>query len=309
MKIQDMTLTPDRQGYLGDLMSKSFPELKELLDRQEKILLNRKFVERLPDKGERTKTFAVHLKQLIELKSRGLSSSTAYTDLMKGVPKLYKKSQTEENVNDQDIRDKDMLDSDIARDDLNVNILPEIKNNNTVSKITQAAMLDSSASLVTSLEKMSIDSSNSQKHQTDKEPYINSYERVIKKAEATFSNSKPKFFAHRTLHDNHIPPSPYVHNTRPIKSERIEESAVNLPNYKFPNSKLISIEESVKILVQQKVLNEELITQRAARKLADQLSPKMDIYLPADTDMRYREHTRADQDSDDDDDVSQDEEY
>lgn len=38
---QNMNLTPDRQGYLGGLKDRTTAELKELLERQEKILSKR----------------------------------------------------------------------------------------------------------------------------------------------------------------------------------------------------------------------------------------------------------------------------
>lgn len=63
------------QGYVGNLQQKTLPELQELLDRQEKILVKPKFLESLPDKGEKVKIFAQTLHQLIsERQDSGISS-------------------------------------------------------------------------------------------------------------------------------------------------------------------------------------------------------------------------------------------
>ncbi|XP_039266657.2 uncharacterized protein LOC120342056 [Styela clava] len=60
----------NKQGYLGDLEEKSEPELNELLERQEKMLKNKKFVERLPDKGEKIQNFVKTLKELLEKREK-----------------------------------------------------------------------------------------------------------------------------------------------------------------------------------------------------------------------------------------------
>lgn len=49
-----MALTQDRQGYLGKLENKTLPELKELLERQEKILSD-KYVEHTGGKKKKLK--------------------------------------------------------------------------------------------------------------------------------------------------------------------------------------------------------------------------------------------------------------
>ncbi|KAJ8247880.1 hypothetical protein GJAV_G00251610 [Gymnothorax javanicus] len=53
----------DRQGYTGDLQSKSREELCEMLHRQEKLLSNKRFIQSLPDKGKKISDFAqrIHL--------------------------------------------------------------------------------------------------------------------------------------------------------------------------------------------------------------------------------------------------------
>ncbi|XP_014608996.1 PREDICTED: uncharacterized protein LOC106789364 [Polistes canadensis] len=47
----------ENQGYIDNLANKSKTELEELLERQNKMLANKKFISMLPDKGEKIKTF------------------------------------------------------------------------------------------------------------------------------------------------------------------------------------------------------------------------------------------------------------
>lgn len=52
----------DRQGYTGDLQSKSREELCEMLHRQEKLLSNKRFIQSLPDKGKKISDFAERIR-------------------------------------------------------------------------------------------------------------------------------------------------------------------------------------------------------------------------------------------------------
>ncbi|KAK7870151.1 hypothetical protein R5R35_012715 [Gryllus longicercus] len=47
----------EKQGYIENLNSKTKVELLELLERQDKLLSNKSFIKKLPDKGNRIKTF------------------------------------------------------------------------------------------------------------------------------------------------------------------------------------------------------------------------------------------------------------
>ncbi|XP_074474382.1 protein GRINL1A [Sebastes fasciatus] len=56
----------ERQGQVGDLRQRSREELQELLQRQEKILSNKRFLQSLPDKGKKIKEFAEKVRLAIE---------------------------------------------------------------------------------------------------------------------------------------------------------------------------------------------------------------------------------------------------
>ncbi|XP_068597643.1 myosin-9-like [Brachionichthys hirsutus] len=75
----------ERQGEVGNLGEKSKEELQELLQRQEQILSNRRFVQTLPDKGKKVKEFVERVQLAIKLhdeeERRRSSVSPAKTEL------------------------------------------------------------------------------------------------------------------------------------------------------------------------------------------------------------------------------------
>ncbi|KAL2077026.1 hypothetical protein ACEWY4_026530 [Coilia grayii] len=70
----------ERQGLVGDLHTKSKEELCEILQRQEKLLSNKRFIHTLPDKGRKIAEFAGRVSQALsqvqdaDRKSNDLSS-------------------------------------------------------------------------------------------------------------------------------------------------------------------------------------------------------------------------------------------
>lgn len=65
-----------RQDYLGNLRRKSKPELLELLERQEKLLANKRFVAKLPDKGQKIISLKKHIERRLGLLKLDLATNT-----------------------------------------------------------------------------------------------------------------------------------------------------------------------------------------------------------------------------------------
>ncbi|XP_078042189.1 RNA polymerase II subunit M isoform X2 [Augochlora pura] len=61
--------TKEHQGYIEDLGKKQKYELEELLERQNKILANKAFIRKLPDKGQKIKEFCDKILKEIEHKN------------------------------------------------------------------------------------------------------------------------------------------------------------------------------------------------------------------------------------------------
>ncbi|KAI8789116.1 hypothetical protein BgiMline_000988 [Biomphalaria glabrata] len=308
-----MNLTPDRQGYLGDIMTKSIPQLLELLDRQKLLLSKRKFIESLPDKGEKTKKFAEYIQELINLKqknsmpeqkkdvpvfSRVVQTSLVENLKVEGHPESSSLNSLSYNFvkNTGRKNDDESLKNSKQLDEENPSIL---KNEHNWDKSISEAI-----DLADSLEKMSIDNYGDGKCK-ETVSHFNSYERIMSRLHEE-RPIKPKFLPNRSLKHTDIPKS-QDHKIERSKPQREEESAVRPPPHKFQETKLISIEESVELIELQRAKNEKIAAEWAARKLSEQLVPKMSTYLPTHIDIEYRHTGIRDEEKDSDDEESQDE--
>ncbi|KAH9492748.1 hypothetical protein Btru_026238 [Bulinus truncatus] len=299
-----MNLTPDRQGYLGDIMTKSVSQLHELLDRQKKLLANSKFVERLPDKGEKNKKFVEYVQELIEdrvqatfvEKSENLTLNSDIAQIA-----LYENQKGESSQNTL-----------LTNANSSKNTGPILENNSAsighskdfsecddvVDNIIKDECLAENYDIVLNLEQMTLGSNLDGELKTPN-THLNSYERIVKKTET--QPKKTKFLPNRSLKHSEIPK---LCEQKKENSSQQEESAVKPPHYKFQEAKIISIEESVELIKTQRTKNELLAAEWAAKRLAEQLAPKMSAYLPSHIDMEYRDTavTREDEkDSDDED--------
>jgi len=267
-----MNLPPERQGHLSDLSKKTLGELKELLERQEKILARSAFIRTLPDKGEKCAAFAEYLRSVICQKS--------------------------ETSADRNTLMKDLTNSSFSKQSgIPINLMTDVKEKEHKMDLSE------------SLQKLSIGfNENLQKT----ESVQNAYERVVKKTEEKphkqrfIPNKIPESIAEsKTLQDNPRETCPLTrtsHHKLSNKNSVPEESNVRPPQYKFKESKMISISESVTLIDMQRQRNEKLLAENAAQRLAAQMVPKMATYSRGN-DMSYRVPKLPEQgDSDDDDD-------
>ncbi|XP_041370755.1 DNA-directed RNA polymerase II subunit GRINL1A-like [Gigantopelta aegis] len=313
----------EKQGYLGNLDEKTLPELKELLQRQQKILLKTQFVANLPDKGEKIKKFIQKLTHLINQRteSSNIAPSTQPVAVVK--PSAF-----------ESLRDKST-------------ITPHTADGHACVEKEQD-MMDIADDLSREFERIAVSTEHAGKenhNSNESGTYVNSYKRVILKADQREKRTvfKPsstlKISDINKLPDHYkcksrfkqqqenqmqtesssavdtfekyssvvFPHHRYVvrmdmnstdGQTNPAQSRVADESAVNLPHYQFNSTKMISIEESIKLVDEQRKKQEEIQTRHAADRLAAQLHIKMDNYNPEGTDMKYRKED-SNTDSDD----------
>jgi len=278
-----MNLSADRQGYLRDLHLKSVGELKELLQRQENLLSQRNFLENFEDKGEKCRKFAEELRTLISMKVDDINRTN----------KTKSSGQIKAPLKEKNIHVHETV-SDFESGSLTSN---EGNTNNSA---------DDSNDLVSNLQNLSL---GSEKINTQNRQYTsqNAYEKVIKK-EAHTECKKDRFMPSRTLKDepdlaSTLRSHPPLRPPKPSLKQPIpEESNVRPPDYKYKQTKMISIEESVQLINQQRDKAEKLSAENAAKRLASHLVPKMSAYKGAE-EMTYRQPTSTElEDSDDDDD-------
>ncbi|GFO50261.1 DNA-directed RNA polymerase ii subunit grinl1a-like [Plakobranchus ocellatus] len=283
-----MNLSQDRQGYIGDLTIKTLSELKDLLDKKEKLLANRSLLQKLPDKGKKVHEFVQKVKELIEKKSLESALESGNNQRLNMVHQSLPVIESVESVNTT-------ITDQMASRDIHID--------NKSSKETKMQQnLKSSDTLSDDLQKLSL--GTEMKHLQTGQTSVNAYEKIIQRDNESLNKEASKFMPHRTLKskDHH---HPVPDDTLPTKMEshRFEESAVHPPQYKHQKSKLISLNESIHLIEEHQKRNEELAIERATKRLMSQSTVKMEMYNPSSIDMNYREqegHAQVDLDSDDD---------
>ncbi|XP_033750608.1 DNA-directed RNA polymerase II subunit GRINL1A-like [Pecten maximus] len=100
-----------KQGYLGDITSKSTAELMDLASRQEKILRKTIFVESLPDKGAKVRAFYEKLQQLLLARNQqvdGISPQTKDASQLKSecAPAAVLGDKQEQAIHDSSLQNE-----------------------------------------------------------------------------------------------------------------------------------------------------------------------------------------------------------
>ncbi|XP_067667192.1 DNA-directed RNA polymerase II subunit GRINL1A-like [Haliotis asinina] len=314
-----MSIPSEKQGQLGDLTKKTLPELRELLDRQDKLLKKEKFLQSLPDKGVKVKMFAETLRTLITQREEVNQAAAKLegvkiSDLVQK-PTISthndKKEQTFETIQVHQKGNISKTEADLREVSVTQKNI-DLKGNNS-------SAVDVSDRLSEVLEQVTI--STDQPVSGKEDVYVNSYERVIKKANEQTPHKKT-FKPNSTLKISKVEDLPEVYKFRSKQAnlkdsttlagtesktagsmdfsdpKPKEESAVVLPDYKHDKSVLISVEESLQLVTQQREQHAELMMRQATERLAGRLHIRLDDYNPEGTNMNYRVPA-SDTDSDD----------
>ncbi|XP_046551515.1 DNA-directed RNA polymerase II subunit GRINL1A-like [Haliotis rubra] len=317
-----MSIPSEKQGQLGDLTKKTLPELRELLDRQDKLLKKEKFLQTLPDKGVKVKMFAETLRTLITQREE-VDQAASKLEGVK-ISDLVQK-QTTNTHSDKKVQtfgtNQVHQKGDISKTEADLCEVLVTRKNIELTGDNSSAM-DVSERLSEVLERVTI--STDQPVSGREDVYVNSYERVIKKANEQTPHKKT-FKPNSTLKISKVEDLPEVYKFRSkqgnvkdsptpgglARTERKtesamdssnpkpkEESAVVLPDYKHDKSVLISVEESLQLVTQQREQHGELMMRQATERLAGRLHIRLDDYNPEGTNMNYRVPA-TDTDSDD----------
>ncbi|OWF37775.1 DNA-directed RNA polymerase II subunit GRINL1A-like isoform X1 [Mizuhopecten yessoensis] len=324
-----------KQGYVGDISSKSTVELMELLSRQEKILCKTKFVESLPDKGAKVRTFYEKLQQLLSVRTQQADGGHVFPptgqmsqNQVQSVPTGLRGEKQEQKMNNSSLSNKlhQTVPVSSFEDEMR---LPQQEQNSmlttsTTTMTTQPQSDNSSevemknditenknpktvhdSDLEGSLKKMQISAEVSVMDRIQKEKTTNAYSKAIQNATAIHIPSKPNSGLKNTDISNM--PREYKFRSRDqnyappvhVTPRAVEESAATPPLYKHKESKLIPLNESLSLQKTQKVKQEELQARHAAEKLTQRLGVTMEQYNPEGVDMSYR-NQEQEVDSDDD---------
>ncbi|KAM6308631.1 protein GRINL1A [Aegotheles albertisi] len=344
-------------GGGAGLRGRSLPELREMLRRQERLLADRKFIARLPDKGKKISNFAEKLK-LAVLQEEELARTA---ELLSAVRLEFQVKQEEINTSKQQVseissqrQEAECIQQDATNTALesqrtqrkndkvktvtkDQNLLCEVisksstgnylRNDQQVSQSnigdgaeSTAALDDSKDTLVDAFQKVTIvDVDNSEKVLEKEQNVAKCKDNIfrslypktphyIEVLESRANNpviKKSKFKTNvlseeqsGSSHGSSSSQSPGGFGS-PITAEerRLRDkkhlndiTAARLPPLHHSPAKLLSIEESIAIQIQQKEAYEEMQAKLAAQKLAERLNIKMLRFEPEGAaSMQYRE--------------------
>ncbi|KAK3775581.1 hypothetical protein RRG08_000397 [Elysia crispata] len=228
-----MNVPGDRQGYIGDITTKSLSELRELLERKERLLADRSLLQKLPDKGRKAHEFVQKVKELIEKKSQEYGSNmqvcgTSATNVDQPSTSSVSERMTGLNIVASDRAEAKQKE----RDTHSINLL------------------DTAGLLSDHFQNISL---GTELGNAKTEQESNSYEKIIQRDNDSLMNKKriPKFVPNKPLkpEDTHGSESEAAHCT--MEKHRKEESAVCPPQYKHQKSKLIPLSESIQLTLEQ----------------------------------------------------------
>ncbi|KOC66959.1 hypothetical protein WH47_12386 [Habropoda laboriosa] len=251
----------EKQGYIEDLAKKQKFELEELLERQNKILSNKTFILKLPDKGEKIRAFRDKILKELEHKNEIQEAANLLSRLnlasegKAAMNELEWTGKYNESRNDIKVE----LDSDDEEDPLKILAQP------TGSGIHKKKVvhLPPEESLIKAEDLAEIESFKIEP--TEHITYI--LNKIEKPSEEKTVTKKP-FKPYKTTKSN-------VHDPEKEKQRKQnkhwEVTAATPPLIVHGATKIINLNESLKLQKEQAEILQEVRTKHAAERLAEQL--------------------------------------
>ncbi|XP_011876765.1 PREDICTED: DNA-directed RNA polymerase II subunit GRINL1A [Vollenhovia emeryi] len=273
----------ESQGHIGDLGEMQRFQLEELLERQRRILANKKFISRLPDKGE--KIISCHDKVLKELERRNqveeaanlLSRLNIASEGKAAMSRLEWTGQYNENKDTTRIVE---LDSDDEEDPLK--ILAQPTGTGVHKKIVIHVAPEES--LIKPEDIAEIETFKADPLNVEHVRYI-----VDKVEKAQETNKREPFKPYKTTKSN-------VHDPMKEKQRKLhknwEVTAATPPLIVHGAAKVLSFNESLRLQKEQTERLQEIQMKHAVERLAAQVGLYGTSPMPRNID-HYRSHTNG----------------
>lgn len=256
----------ESQGYIEDLEIKQKFELEELVERQNKILANKQFISKLPDKGEKIVRFRDKL--LKELEHRNEVETAANLLSQLNIASIGKAAMTKlewtgkyNDKNDENTTKVVELDSDDEEDPLKILAQPT----GTGVHKKKIIHIIPEESLIKPEDIVEIES-----FKTDNCLDVEHVKYIIDKVEKAQETNKKKepFKPYKTTKSN-------VHDPIKEKQRKLpknwEVTAATPPLIIHDATKVLSINESLRLQTEQTKKLQEIQTKHAIERLANQI--------------------------------------
>jgi len=275
----------ESQGYIDDLGKKQKFQLEELLERQKKILANKIFISRLPDKGEKIKVF--HDKILKELEHRNEMEKAANLLSRLNIPSEGKAAMSKlewtgkyNEKDDEDTMKIVELDSDDEEDPLKILAQPTgtgVHKKKIIHVVPEENLIKPED--ITEIESFKTDPLDMEhvKYIVDK----------VEKVRET--NRRESFKPYKTTKSN-------VHDPMKEKQRKLhknwEVTAATPPLIVHGAAKVLSFNESLKLEKEQTEKLHEIEAKHAVERLVNQIGLR-NIGAPRNVDNYRSQHTNG----------------
>lgn len=276
----------ESQGYIEDLGKKQKFELEELLGRQNKILANKKFISKLPDKGKKIINFRDML--LKELEHRNEIEIAANLLSQLNIASVGKAAMTKlewtgkyDNKNDENTTKIVELDSDDEEDPLKILAQPT----GTGIHKKKIIHITHEESLIKPEDVIEIES-----FKTDDCLDVEHVKYIIDKVEKTQETNKKKkpFKPYKTTKSD-------VHDPTKEKQRKLpknwEVTAATPPLIIHGATKVLSINESLRLQKEQTRKLQEIQAKHAIERLANQIEMHSIGPIPQNVGNYHLRHT------------------
>ncbi|XP_044135638.1 protein GRINL1A [Bufo gargarizans] len=323
-----------QQGPAGELRGKTLGELTEILERQEKLLSNKKFIAKLPDRGKKISDYAEKVRTSIAELNRRQNA----IDLLSAFKSQFQEHECNIRKNAEISEDQGTHVSSNVGEGEETTSIPahgkslgfahELETSSSPMKITEETCCDDSRTdensadaLANSLKVISIQESGAKARNGPSETTVDEKTRsspgtsgakkshyidVIEKRSMSPVRRKEKFRTNRLPSDSNCStpnqsPGDKVLIMSPEERKLHDRkhlddiTAARLPPLHHSPAQLLPLEESLALQMAQKVTYEEKQAKYAAQKLFEKLNIKMGPFNPeGDSYMKYRD-PRADE--------------
>lgn len=281
----------ERQGHVGDLTKHSKEELQELLQRQENILSNKRFLQTLPDKGRKLQEFREKIQLALEHHEEAERKQRLVSEARTEFQSKYQQAFTSQH---RPVHNRSTAGHSTQEDENSaVTVMQELsltKDDTTENDIVEALGR-------VNLGKGSADNQKPTGNFFSKTPSVPHYLSVIEKNEKSSSNRKSKFKTNQLLSKDDVSPSGSsspnqlsgtslplsVQARRERDRKHLDDiTAAKLPPLHHSPAQLLSLEESAFLVKDQTKKQQELQAKLAAQKLSEGVKISMGSYT-ADT--------------------------
>ncbi|XP_007230522.3 protein GRINL1A [Astyanax mexicanus] len=279
-------------GLAGELSGRSREELQEILSRQEKILLNKRFVQTLPDKGKKITDFVEKVRQALEALEEEEEKQASLSAIGTEFQVRYQQALAQRrNAERETVKEEE-------------NLLETGRTNqpNTEGVMEASTPAGGAEDLVEALGRVNL---SEEKNRPLRDTVINSPPRNV--FSATQSQKKPHYIevldrADADKQKHRFKPNQQRHkgsgssspghssgSATPLSAEARRQrdrkhlddiTAAKLPPLHHSPAQLLTLEESAALLREQTRKQQEVQARLAAQKLAEGLTVTMSGYNP-----------------------------